>query len=64
MANHASVLGYFWQAGMIVKFVMMLLLVTSITSWTLILQRAWYFKRKKIQIDTKKSLQLEWCKLF
>ena len=51
MANHMSVIGYFWQAGMIVKFVMLILLVASVTSWTLILQRAWYFNRKKQQYD-------------
>jgi biopolymer transport protein TolQ len=51
VVNHASVLGYFWQAGMIVKLVMLILLTASIASWTLILQRAWYFKRKKQQYD-------------
>lgn len=51
MANHASILGYFWQAGMVVKLVMLILLVASIISWTLILQRAWYFNRKKQQYD-------------
>lgn len=49
MVNHASVLGYFMQAGFVVKLVMLLLLTTSIVSWTLILQRAWYFKQKKAQ---------------
>jgi len=48
---HASVLGYFIQAGWVVKTVMLLLLIASIVSWTLILQRAWYFKRKKSQCD-------------
>lgn len=47
MGNHASILGYFLQAGFVVKFVMLLLLVASIASWTLIVQRAWFFKRKK-----------------
>ena len=51
MVNHANVLGYFLQAGMVVKTVMLLLLITSIASWTLILQRAWYFKRKNEQYD-------------
>ena len=51
MVNHASVLGYFWQAGMIVKSVLLILLVASVVSWTLILQRAWYFKRKKEEYD-------------
>lgn len=47
MANHTSVLGYFLQAGFVVKFVMLLLLIASIASWTLIIQRAWYFRQKK-----------------
>jgi biopolymer transport protein TolQ len=51
MANHASVLGYFIQAGFVVKLVMMILLAASISSWTLILQRAWYFKQKQQQYD-------------
>ncbi|KTD23510.1 MULTISPECIES: protein TolQ [Legionella] len=51
MVNHASVLGYFMQAGLVVKTVMMILLIASIISWTLILQRAWYFKRKKQQCE-------------
>ncbi|WP_419418706.1 protein TolQ [Legionella sp. D16C41] len=49
MGSHASVLGYFLQAGIVVKVVMLLLLIASIFSWTLILQRAWYFKRKKYE---------------
>ncbi|WP_028387869.1 protein TolQ [Legionella fairfieldensis] len=51
MVNHASVLGYFMQAGLVVKTVMMLLLIASVVSWTLILQRAWYFNRKKQQCE-------------
>lgn len=49
MVGHASVLGYFWQAGIVVKSVMLILLAGSITSWTLIFQRAWFFKRKREQ---------------
>lgn len=49
--GHTSVLGYFLQAGFIVKLVMLMLTAASITSWTLILQRAWYFKQKKQQYD-------------
>ncbi|CDZ78262.1 Biopolymer transport protein ExbB [Legionella massiliensis] len=52
MVNHASVLGYFMQAGLVVKTVMLLLLAASIVSWTLILQRAWYFNRKKDQCES------------
>lgn len=46
-ASHTSVLGYFLQAGFVVKFVMLLLLAASLVSWTLIIQRAWYFRAKK-----------------
>ncbi len=51
MGNHASIVGYFWQAGMVVKLVMLILLAASVISWTLILQRAWYFNCKKKQYD-------------
>lgn len=51
MGAHVSVLGYFLQAGVIVKMVMFILLAASVASWTLILQRAWYFKEKKQQYD-------------
>jgi biopolymer transport protein TolQ len=51
MVNHASVLGYFLQAGFVVKSVMLLLIAASVVSWTLIFQRAWYFKQKKQQYD-------------
>ena len=51
VADHASILSYFWQAGLIVKTVMLILLVSSVVSWTLILQRAWYFNRKKQEYD-------------
>lgn len=47
MSQSASVLGYFMQAGFVVKSVMCLLLISSIASWTLIFQRTWFFKRKK-----------------
>ncbi|KTC96563.1 protein TolQ [Legionella erythra] len=51
MGSHASVLGYFLQAGLVVKTVMLILLSASIVSWTLIIQRAWFFNRKKQQCD-------------
>lgn len=47
MSNQASVLMYFLQAGLVVKSVMFLLAAASVTSWTLIFQRAWFFKQKK-----------------
>ncbi|MFA6303502.1 MAG: protein TolQ, partial [Legionella sp.] len=47
MGNQANVLMYFLQAGLVVKSVMILLLIASITSWTLIFQRAWFFKQQQ-----------------
>ncbi len=47
-----SVLGYFFQAGFVVKTVMLILLAASILSWTLILQRAWYFRKMKQQYQS------------
>ncbi|WP_133127239.1 protein TolQ [Legionella nagasakiensis] len=52
MVNHANVLSYFFQAGFVVKTVMLILLIASIASWTLILQRAWFFRRIKYQYET------------
>ncbi len=52
MGSHASVIGYFIQASFVVKSVMLLLMAASIFSWTLILQRAWFFKQKKQQYDS------------
>jgi len=49
--QHASVLSYFVGAGFVVKSVMFILLSASIISWTLIIQRAWYFKRKRADYD-------------
>ncbi len=40
------------QAGLVVKTVMLLLTAASITSWTLIFQRAWFFNQKKQLTDT------------
>lgn len=50
MGGHASVLGYFLQAGLVVKSVMLILIIGSVVSWTLILQRAWYFNIKSRQL--------------
>lgn len=51
MSGQANVLMYFMQAGLVVKSVMMILMIASITSWTLIIQRAWFFNRKKQMTD-------------
>jgi len=49
--QHTSVLSYFLGAGLVVKAVMFLLLIASIVSWTLIVQRAWFFKKKRADYD-------------
>lgn len=51
VGTHASVLGYFLQAGLVVKTVMLLLLIASVASWTLIIQRAWFFKQRRSECD-------------
>lgn len=45
MANQAGFLNYFVDAGLIVKLVMLILLAASIISWTLIIQRSWFYKK-------------------
>lgn len=47
MSAPTSVVGYFLQAGWVVKSVMMMLMAASIVSWTLIFQRIWFFKQKQ-----------------
>ncbi len=49
--GNANFFTYFIHAGFVVKTVMLLLLIASVASWTLILQRAWYFKLKRQQYD-------------
>lgn len=51
MANNAHVLGYFMQASLIVKLVMLILLAASVISWALIFQRYWFFRREQAQYD-------------
>ncbi|TAL64947.1 MAG: protein TolQ [Legionella sp.] len=47
VGNQANVLMYFMHAGLVVKMVMFLLAAASVASWTLIFQRAWFFKQNK-----------------
>ena len=46
MSAPTSIVGYFFQAGWVVKSVMM------ISSWALILQRLWFFKQKMSDYQT------------
>lgn len=52
MGTQANIFMYFIQAGLVVKTVMFLLFGASIVSWTLIFQRAWFFKKTKQLADT------------
>ena len=47
MVADQSILGYFINAGALVKVVMLLLLAVSVLSWTLIIQRMQVLKRAK-----------------
>ncbi|MDF1757042.1 MAG: protein TolQ [Legionellaceae bacterium] len=51
MGNHAGFMSYFLDAGFVVKFVMLVLIITSVASWTLIIQRAIFFKKAKNKYD-------------
>ena len=44
MTVNTSILGYFFNASLIVKFVILILLLASIASWAIIFQR-WFFLR-------------------
>ncbi len=52
VGTQANIFMYFIQAGLVVKTVMFLLFGASIVSWTLIFQRAWFFKKTKQLADT------------
>lgn len=58
MGNHVSIFSYFYNAGFVVKLVMLILITTSIASWTLIIQRTWFFKQTKRNLD--KFTKLFW----
>ncbi len=47
MVHQTNVLMYFFQAGLVVKTVMLLLVVTSLASWTLIFQRQWFLRQQE-----------------
>lgn len=52
MSQHANILAYFFHAGIVVKAVMLILLFASIWSWTLIIQRFWFYNRLKQQVNS------------
>ncbi len=56
--SDSSVLYYFWNAGFIVKLVMLLLLLASVASWTIIFQRIFFFRR--LQQTTRDFENIFW----
>lgn len=47
MLSQGNVLSYFFQAGLVVRSVMLILLLASVFSWTMIFQRAWFLSAKE-----------------
>src|SRR3989338_8365072 len=58
MSPDASLLTYFFNAGIIVKLVMLLLLFVSLASWTIIFQRIFFFR--KLQQITRDFEDVFW----
>lgn len=52
MVTHNTIVDYFIYAGPVVKCVMLLLMTASIYSWTLIIQRIWFFKSTNQSYET------------
>jgi biopolymer transport protein TolQ len=48
VAVNGSIVGYFWQASLIVKVVLFILLAASVLSWTYIIQRSKFLKQVKV----------------
>ncbi len=49
-AGSDSIFSYFWNAGVMIKIVMLVLLAASIWSWTIIISK--FLKFRKLQMDT------------
>lgn len=49
--NNPSVWSYFFNAGPIVKLVMLLLITASIASWTVIFERLMFLKKSKLALN-------------
>lgn len=56
MANDQSILVYFFDAGIVVKTVMLLLLTASLVSWTLIFERGLFLKRTRLAVEEFENL--------
>ncbi len=53
-----SVFGYFWNAGLLIKLVMLALLFSSVWSWTVIITK--YLKLKKLKADSDYFEEMFW----
>lgn len=51
MNYDASIFNYFFNAGIVVKMVILLLITASIFSWAFIIQRAFYLKRLRMKAN-------------
>ena len=51
MTGEANILGYFLQASMAVKTVMLILLAASVSTWMLMIKRTVFFREQKKQCD-------------
>jgi len=49
--GNTMVFGYFFQAGLVVKSVMLMLLSASIFSWAIIIQRTLFFKKQEADYE-------------
>ena len=54
--NNLSVWSYFFNAGLIVKLVMLLLIAASIASWTVIFERLMFLKKSKLALNQFEKL--------
>ncbi|OGV43715.1 MAG: protein TolQ [Legionellales bacterium RIFCSPHIGHO2_12_FULL_42_9] len=51
MTGEVNIVGYFLQASMVVKMVMLILLAASASTWLLMFKRAIFFREQKKQCD-------------
>ncbi len=51
MTGEVNILGYFLQASMVVKMVMLILLAASVSTWLLMFKRAVFFREQKKQCN-------------
>ena len=60
--NEISIINLFLEAGMVVKIVMIILLVASLLTWIVIVERYNFFKKiKKINTSFHAKFWAHWC---